>query len=176
MKFNQTGLKDAYVVALEPFADERGYFARAFCEIEFTEIGANYRFLQANMSGCTHAGTLRGLHYQDDTAPEAKLFRCIRGAVYDCIVDMRPDSPTYLKWFGIELTADNRLAIFVPPLFAHGYLSLSDGAEVFYQVSHAYAPGSERGVRYDDPTIGITWPRAIEHLSDKDRNWPDVTT
>ena len=175
MKFTETPLKGAFVVEHEPRADDRGYFARAYCKDELAAIGADYEFVQANMSGNVNAGTLRGLHYQNETAPEAKFFRCIKGAVYDVIVDMRQGSETYLQWFGIELTAENRKALLVPPLFAHSYLSLSDGAEVFYQASHAYAPDAERGVRYNDPVVGIKWPHPITDVSDKDLKWPDLT-
>ena len=175
MKFTETPLKGAFVVEHEPRADTRGYFARAYCKDELAAIGADYEFVQANMSGNVNAGTLRGLHYQNETAPEAKFFRCINGAVYDVIVDMRQESETYLQWFGIELTAENRKALLVPPLFAHSYLSLTDGAEVFYQASHAYAPDAERGVRYNDPSIGIKWPHPITDVSDKDLKWPDLT-
>ena len=175
MKFTETPLKGAFVVEHEPRADTRGYFARAYCKDELAAIGADYEFVQANMSGNVNAGTLRGLHYQNETAPEAKFFRCINGAVYDVIVDMQQESETYLQWFGIELTAENRKALLVPPLFAHSYLSLTDGAEVFYQASHAYAPDAERGIRYDDPSIGIKWPHPITDVSDKDLKWPDLT-
>lgn len=175
MKFIETPLKGAFVVEQEAFSDDRGYFARAYCKDELAAIGADYEFVQANMSGNAKAGTLRGLHYQDETAPEAKFLRCITGAVYDVIVDMRPDSPTRLQWFGVELTAENRKAILVPPLFAHSYLVLSDGAEVFYQTSHAYAPGVEHGVRWNDPAVGIKWPAPVTDVSEKDRSWPDLT-
>ena len=175
MKFTETPLKGAFVVEHEPRTDDRGYFARAYCKDELAAIGADYEFVQANMSGNVNAGTLRGLHYQNETAPEAKFFRCIKGAVYDVIVDMRQGSETYLQWFGIELTAENRKALLVPPLFAHSYLSLSDGAEVFYQASHAYAPDAERGVRYNDPVVGIKWSHPITDISGKDLNWPDLT-
>ncbi|MEO1399403.1 MAG: dTDP-4-dehydrorhamnose 3,5-epimerase [Pseudomonadota bacterium] len=175
MKFIETGLAGAFVVEQEPRADERGFFARAYCQDELATVGANYNFVQANMSGNAKAGTLRGLHYQDETAPEAKFFRCINGAVFDVIVDMRAGSKTFGKWFGIELSAVNRKAILVPPLFAHGYMSLTDGAEVFYQTSHPYAPGTEQGVRWDDPGVGIRWPITPVEMSDKDKVWPDIT-
>lgn len=174
MKFTETPLAGAYIAEQEQRSDERGYFARAYCKDELAAIGADYEFVQANMSGNVNAGTLRGLHYQDETAPEAKFFRCVRGAVFDVIVDMRPGSATYLKWFGVELTADNKKALLVPPLFAHSYLSLTDDTEVFYQASHAYAPGTERGVRWNDPGVGIVWPAPVTDVSEKDRNWPDL--
>lgn len=175
MKFTETPLKGAFVVEHEPRADERGYFSRAFCKEELAAVGADYDFVQANMSGNVKAGTLRGLHYQNETAPEAKFFRCINGAVYDVIVDMHQGSETYLQWFGVELTAENRKALIVPPLFGHSYLSLSDGAEVFYQTSHVYAPEAERGLRYNDPSVGIKWPYPISDISEKDLKWPDLT-
>ena len=175
MKFTETPLKGAFIVEHEPRGDERGYFARAYCRDELQAVGADYDFVQANMSGNVNAGTLRGLHYQDETAPEAKFFRCVRGAVFDVIVDMRKGSETYLKWFGVELTADNKKALLVPPLFAHSYLSLTDDSEVFYQASHVYAPGAERGVRFDDPAIAIKWPAPVTDVSEKDRSWLDVT-
>ncbi|MEO1206158.1 MAG: dTDP-4-dehydrorhamnose 3,5-epimerase [Pseudomonadota bacterium] len=174
MKFIETGLSGAFLVQQEPRSDDRGVFARAYCRDEFAAVGATYDFVQANMSRNSDAGTLRGLHYQDETAPEAKLLRCINGAVFDVIVDMRDNSETFGKWYGVELTAENRLAILIPPLFAHGYLSLTPGAEVFYQTSHAYAPGTEKGVRWDDPGIGIAWPAPVTEVSEKDRSWPDV--
>lgn len=176
MKFHETPLKGAFLVEQEPRSDARGFFARAYCKDELSAVGANYEFVQANMSGNVSAGTLRGLHYQDETAPEAKFLRCIRGAVYDVIVDMRPGSPTKYQWFGAEISAEKRNAILIPPLFAHAYVALTDGAEVFYQTSHAYAPGAEKGVRWDDPAIGIEWPCAITDISDKDKSWPDLMT
>lgn len=172
MKFVDLGLEGAYLVHEEPRGDERGYFARAYCVNEFEAQGLNHVFVQANMSGNTFKGTIRGLHYQDETAPEAKFIRCIRGSIYDVLVDMRPNSPTYLQWRGAHLSAENRDAVVIPPLFAHGYLSLEDGAEVFYQTSHVYTPTAERGVAFDDPAIGINWPIPVEHVSDKDRKWP----
>ena len=170
-----TPIEGAFVAEQKPFQDNRGYFARAYCRDVFAEAGAEYDFVQANMSGNVRAGTLRGLHYQDQTAPEAKFLRCIRGAVYDVIVDLRPGSPTFRNWFGVELTQDNKKAILVPPLCAHGYISLADDTEVFYQVSNTYTPHAERGLRYDDPAIGISWPIEIVEVSDKDRQWPDLT-
>jgi dTDP-4-dehydrorhamnose 3,5-epimerase len=175
MKFHTTPLADAMLIEQTPFGDERGIFARAYCAEEFTEAGLPTQFLQMNMSGCARAGTLRGLHYQSERAPEAKLLRCIRGAVFDVLVDMRRASPTYLKSWGVELSAQNRLAVYVPPLFAHGYLALEDDTEVLYQVTAPYAPEHELGVRYDDPMLAIDWPIAITEVSEKDRNWPDLS-
>ena len=175
MDFKPTTIDGAFVIEQKPFKDHRGFFARAYCKDAFAEHEINYDFVQANMSGNVFAGTLRGLHYQDETAPEAKYLRCIRGAVYDVIVDLRPASPTFRNWFGVELSADNRRAILVPPCCAHGYLTLQDDSEVFYQVSNIYAPHAERGMRFDDPAIKIDWPIDIVEISDKDRAWPDLT-
>lgn len=174
MKFIETPLAGAYLVEQTPFQDSRGFFARAYCQREFTEAGIDETFVQTNMSGNVKAGALRGLHYQGPEAPEAKFLRCVRGAVFDVIVDMRDGSPTFGRWFGAELTAENRKAIYVPALFAHGYVSLVDDTEVIYQTSAFYTPGAERGVRFDDPSVGIQWPIAVTDLSDKDAGWPDI--
>lgn len=173
MKFTETPLAGAFVVDLEPRADDRGFFARTFCRDEFRAHGLKDITAQCNLSTNHRAGTLRGMHYQLPPATESKLVRCTRGAIYDQIVDLRPGSPTYLQAFGIELTADNRTALYVPDLFAHGYLALTDGAEVFYQVSEFYTPGYERGIRHDDPALGLAWPIPITEISDKDAHWPD---
>lgn len=171
MKFTETKLKGAFIIELEERTDSRGFFARTFCAREFEEHGLKPAVVQCNMSYNHKKGTMRGMHYQIEPAMEAKLVRCTRGAVYDVIVDMRPDSPTYLQHIGVELTADNRKALYVPEMFAHGYLTLVDGAEVFYQVSEFYTPGTERGLRYDDPALGIEWPVPIEVISEKDAAW-----
>lgn len=175
MQFQDTPLPDARIVHMEPRLDERGFFARAFCTREFETAGLVSRMVQCNISFNRHKGTLRGMHYQQMPAPEAKLVRCIRGAIYDVIVDMRPSSPTYLQHFGLELTADNRTALYVPELFAHGYLTLTDDTEVFYQVSGFYTPSLEGGLRYDDPSLDIEWPTKVIHISDKDAGWPLIT-
>lgn len=174
MKFIETPLGGAFVVEQTPIQDDRGFFARAWCQREFADAGIHEDFVQMNMSGCVHSGTLRGLHYQSEEVPEAKFLRCVRGSIYDVIVDMRQDSPTFGKWHGITLSAENRTAIYVPPLFAHGYLSLTDDAQVIYQTSGFYAPQAERGVRFDDPFVAIKWPIAVTEISEKDRKWPDV--
>jgi dTDP-4-dehydrorhamnose 3,5-epimerase len=171
MRFTETKLKGAFIVELEERTDSRGFFARTFCAREFEEHGLKPAVVQCNMSYNHLKATMRGMHYQAHPAPEAKLVRCTRGAVYDVIVDMRADSPTYLQHIGLELTADNRVALFVPEMFAHGYLTLTDGAEVFYQVSEFYTPGTERGLRYNDPALKIEWPLAVEVISDKDAAW-----
>ncbi len=171
MIFRPTPLAGAVVVELEERSDERGFFARTYCANEFAEAGLKAVVAQANVSFNHKAGTLRGMHYQLPPAAETKLVRCTRGAIYDCIVDLRQGSPTYLQSFGIELTEQNRLALYVPEMFAHGYLTLSGGAEVVYQVGEFYTPGFERGIRYDDPALGIEWPRSIEVISEKDLGW-----
>lgn len=172
MKFKETKLQGAFVLELERRLDDRGFFARAFCQQEFETHGLNPNVAQCNLSFNDKAGTLRGLHYQSSPATEAKLFRCIRGAIYDVIVDMRPESPTYLQCFGIELSADNHLALYVPEMFAHGYQALEDSTEVLYQVSEFYTPGVEKGLRFDDPTLGIDWPLPATTISEKDQSWP----
>ena len=171
MKFVETHLKDVYVIELEEIADSRGFFARTFCGREFEKHGLKPTVAQANLSFNHKKGTLRGMHYQTRPAAETKLVRCTAGAIFDVIIDMRPESPSYLQHFGVELTAQNRRALYVPELFAHGYLTLTDGAEVVYQVGEFYSPGNERGIRYDDPKFNIAWPVPIEVISDKDAKW-----
>lgn len=172
MIFEATNLKDAFVIDLEIRSDDRGGFARTFCAKEFEEHGLKPMVAQCNMSFNYKKGTLRGMHYQLAPAAETKLVRCTRGAIYDVIIDIRPDSPTYMQHFGIELTADNRKALYVPELFAHGYQALTDDAEVIYQVGEFYSPGYEQGIRYDDPAFGIEWPIPVTVISEKDAKWP----
>jgi len=171
MKFTETGLEGAWIVDVEPLSDDRGFFGRTWCAKEFAEHGMVADIAQCNLSYNHRRGTLRGLHYQVPPAAEAKFVRCTAGAVHDVIVDVRPDSDTYLQWVGVDLTAENRRALYVPPMFAHGYLTLTDGAEVIYQVSEFYTPGAERGARYDDPLFRIDWPVAIDVISEKDAAW-----
>ena len=172
MIFNPAPLAGAFIIDLEQRTDSRGFFARTWCAREFTEHGLKPDLVQCNASYNHKAGVLRGMHYQVAPSTEVKLIRCTRGAVYDVIIDMRPESPTYLKHFGIELSEDNRTALYVPEMFAHGYQTLRPNTEVFYQVSEYYAPGTERGVRHDDPAIGIQWPMAVTEISPKDAAWP----
>ena len=172
MRFVETELPGAYLIEPELLGDERGFFARTFCAREFTEHGLKPAVAQANLSFNRRQGTLRGMHYQLPPAAEAKLVRCTRGAIYDVIADLRPGSPTYLSHVGVELSEDNRIALYVPELFAHGYQALTDDAEVVYQVSEFYAPGHERGLRYDDPALRIEWPLPVSVVSEKDRSWP----
>lgn len=172
MIFTSTGLAGAALVDLELREDDRGGFARTFCRQEFVDAGLEPLVEQCNLSYNHRAGTLRGMHYQVAPATEAKLVRCTAGAISDVIVDMRMDSATYLRSFAVELTAANRRALYVPPMFAHGYQALTDGAEVTYQVSEAYTPGTERGLRHDDPALGLSWPLPVSVISDKDAGWP----
>lgn len=172
MIFHETKLAGAFLVELVRNEDARGFFARAFCADDFRRHGIEFTPLQANISHNLKKGTLRGMHYQAAGVSEAKFIRCIRGAVWDVIIDMRPDSPTYLQHFGVELSADNGRAIYVPDRFAHGNQALSDGAELLYLMGGVYTPGNERAVRYDDPAIGIEWPLPVSVISDKDKSWP----
>ena len=172
MKFLETGLAGAYLIELEPRGDARGFFARAFCEDEFAERGLITRFVQTNTSATADRGTLRGLHYQRGDHAEAKLMRCIRGTMLDIIVDIRIQSATYLQHAMFELSAENRRQLYVPPGFAHGFLTLTDDVEVIYPVSAKYHPSAEGGLRYDDPAIAIKLPIAVTTISDKDKSWP----
>lgn len=174
MIFNETVLQGAYVIGLERHGDDRGFFARSFCAREFADHGLNNRFVQANTSLSAKAGTIRGLHYQLAPSEETKLVRCVAGAIWDVIVDMRTESPTYLQSFGAKLSAENGCQLYVPKGFAHGYMTLDDNTTVAYMVDEYYTPLVERGLRYDDPTLQIYWPRAVSVISDKDRAWPFV--
>jgi dTDP-4-dehydrorhamnose 3,5-epimerase len=173
MKFVPTPLCGAYLIELEKRGDHRGFFARVFCEQEFAAPGLETRFVQVNNSLTAAAGTLRGMHFQLPPAAEVKVVRCIRGALHDVIIDLRPDSPTYLKWFGADLSAENRVMMYVPRGFAHGFITLVDDTEALYLVSDTYSPELERGVRFDDPCFSISWPLVPTEMSAKDRGWPD---
>jgi dTDP-4-dehydrorhamnose 3,5-epimerase len=172
MIFTETSLKDAFIVEPEPREDARGFFARTFCAREFAERGLVTQFVQCSVSSSRNRGTLRGLHYQQPPACEVKLVRCTAGALYDVIVDLRPGSPTYLRHVGVELTARNRKALYVPEMFAHGFQTLQEDTEVFYQISQYYEPERAAGVRFDDPKFAIQWPLPVTTLSEKDMNWP----
>ena len=172
MIFTETPLAGAFFVDLERREDDRGFFARTFCREEFEAHGLLPDIAQCNLSYNHAAGTLRGMHYQVEPAVETKLVRCTSGAILDVIVDMRPGSPTFLQHVAVELTAENRRALYIPGMFAHGYQTLVDGAEVAYQVGEFYTPGYERGLRYDDPALGITWPIPVSVISPKDATWP----
>lgn len=171
MRFHPTRLTGVYIVEPEAFEDERGMFARTFCAREFREQGLIETFVQCNTSWNGRRGTLRGLHYQLPPAAEVKLVRCTSGAVWDVVVDLRSDSPTYLQHIGVELSATNRLALYIPGMCAHGFQTLVDGSEIFYQMSEFYAPEAARGLHYDDRKLGISWPVGDPILSDRDRSW-----
>jgi dTDP-4-dehydrorhamnose 3,5-epimerase len=173
MKFVDTPLPGVWLVAPEPLVDERGFFARTFCRREFEEHGLDPELVQASISFNGRKGTLRGMHYQAPPHEEGKLVRCTRGAIHDVTLDLRPDSPTYLEHFAARLDEDNRLALWVPPGVAHGFLTLTDGAEVLYQMSVAYVPDAARGVRWDDPAFGIDWPEPPAVISERDAGYPD---
>ncbi len=174
MIFHRLKLAGAYRIDLEPREDERGFFARAWCQKEFAEHGLETRIVQSNLSYNRYKGTLRGMHYQAPPHEEVKLVRCIRGSIFDVIIDLRPDSPTYRQWVGVELTATNRQMLYVPRGFAHGFQTLEDDTEVFYHVSEFYHPQAERGVRWNDPQFGIAWPAVEKRIvSVKDQSWPD---
>jgi len=173
--FAETKLKGVYVIEIEKLKDHRGFFARTWCKKEFEEHNLVSRVRQANVSYNKKKGTLRGMHYQLSPYEETKLVRCTMGAIYDVIIDLRPVSPTYTQWIGVELTAENYKMLYVPENFAHGFITFEDNTEVAYQVSQFYTPGSERGIRWDDPAFQIDWPLEVQVISDKDKNWPDYT-
>lgn len=173
MKFTETKLAGAYIIDLHRLEDDRGFFARTFCTQELEEHGLISDVKQANMSRNPKAGTMRGMHYQVDPYQETKLVRCTRGALYDVIIDLRKDSPTYKEWIGVELSEENGRALFVPRDFAHGFVTLTDDTDAFYIVSQSYVPGAEAGIRWNDPQFGIEWPIEPTLVSDKDANWPD---
>ena len=173
MIFEETRLKGAYLIRPERLEDERGFFARVWCQREFQEQGLEVALAQCNISYNRKKFTLRGMHFQKRPYEEVKLVRCTAGAIFDVIVDIRPDSPTFRDWLGVELNAENRHILYIPKGFAHGFLTLSDDVEIFYQMSEFYTPGAGRGFRWDDPAIGIRWPlTATPILSEQDRAWP----
>lgn len=173
MIFEPAEIEGAFVVSMEPHGDERGWFARAWCEEEFRAVGVDIRAVQTNVSFNVHRGTIRGLHWQVEPYGETKLVRCTAGRVFDVAVDLRRGSSTYGRWQGVHLQAGDQKLVFVPEGCAHGYQALTDGAEISYQVSHAYVPGAERGIRWDDPAFGIEWPVTEAIVSGKDASWPD---
>lgn len=172
MQFEETSLPGVFIVDLNLLSDDRGFFARGWCAKEFADHDLSANISQVNVSQNHLAGTVRGLHMQAAPHEEAKLVRCVRGRIYDVAVDMRESSPTYLQSIGCELSAENRRALFIPKGFAHGYQTLTDDTEVFYLISEFYQPGAESGFRYDDPRIGIEWPRDVTVISEKDTTWP----
>jgi dTDP-4-dehydrorhamnose 3,5-epimerase len=173
MIFTETKLKGAYVLDPERREDHRGFFARTWCRREAEALGLNPNVVQINTTLSIRKGTVRGMHYQLAPYEEVKVVRCTRGALFDVIVDLRPESPTYTQWFSVELTADNRRMLYVPEGFAHGSQTLTDDTELFYQASQFYAPDFARGLRFDDPLFDIEWPLQVEVISDADRSWPD---
>jgi dTDP-4-dehydrorhamnose 3,5-epimerase len=175
MQFDPTMLRDAYLIQLEPARDNRGSFARTFCVEEFAAHGLESNYPQHSISVSARTGTLRGIHYQRDPHSEAKLVRCTRGAILDVIIDIRPDSPTYCRWHGFELSSANSHQLYVPKGFAHGFQTLSDDTEVNYLISAPYKPELAHGIRYNDPAFGITWPLSVTEISEKDLRWPDFS-
>ena len=173
MIFTETELKGAFVLEIKKMEDERGFFGRSWCARELEQHGLNANAAQANVSYNKLKGTLRGMHFQRAPHQETKLVRCTKGAICDVIIDLRPASPTYKKWIGVELTADNYKMLYVPEDFAHGFITLTDDTEVTYQVTQFYTPGAEGGIRWDDPAFNIQWPIAPSVVSGKDAVWDD---
>lgn len=174
MKFTETKLKGAYIIELEKLQDERGYFARTWCQKEFLDHGLDVDLVQCNVSQNPKKGTLRGMHYQDPPHAETKLVRCTRGAIFDAIVDLRPDSETFLEWIAAELTADNGKMMYIPKGFAHGFQTLEENSMVYYQVSEFYAREDCRGVRWNEPRLRIPWPHEVAVISPQDLGWGDL--
>jgi len=172
MIFTATQLDGAWLIDLEPREDERGFFARIWCRQELAAQGLDTDIAQENLSLNRHRGTVRGLHFQRPPHEETKIVRCTRGGIFDVIVDLRPRSPSYLRWQGFELTAENRKALYVPKGFAHGFQTLASNAEIIYQISEFYAPNSAGGYRYDDAAFRIAWPLPVTVISERDLSWP----
>lgn len=173
MIFTETKLKGAFILELKKIEDERGFFARSWCQKEMEEHGLTAQVVQTNVSFNPKKGTLRGMHYQVAPHEESKLVRCTRGSIFDVIIDLRPGSETYKQWQGVKLTSDNYRMLFVPEGFAHGYMTLEDNTEVTYQVSQFYTPGAEQGIRWNDPAFNVDWPLTPSILSEKDKAHPD---
>ena len=173
MIFTEAELSGVFIIEPKPIEDERGFFARTVCTDEFAVQGLPNHWPQQNIAFNHARGTLRGMHYQRESAAEIKLVRATRGAIYDVIIDLRPESKTYKKWLGVTLSEDNHKMLYIPKGFAHGYITLTDRAEIHYLVSHPYVPNSEGGVRYNDPAFGIVWPIEPTLISEKDKSWPN---
>lgn len=173
MRFTETRIAGAYLIDVDRFEDERGFFALTWARDEFTAHGLNADLAQCNLSYNHRAGTVRGMHWQAPPHTETKLVRSIRGGIYDVIVDIRADSPTYRHWIGVDLTAENRRALYIPEGCAHGFQTLEDATEVFYQITRYYTPAAARGMRWDDPAVGIAWPLPVSVISDRDAHYPD---
>lgn len=174
MIFGETKIKGAYVVDVECVHDERGFFGRTFCEQELTALHLEFRIVQCNISYNRKQGTVRGMHYQRAPFEEIKWIQCLRGAIYDVIVDLRPESDTYLQWCAVELNEDNRRILYVPKGVAHGFQTLKNDSEVFYQMSQCYHPHASAGIRWNDPVLQIKWPLPCEVISDRDRSYPEL--
>jgi dTDP-4-dehydrorhamnose 3,5-epimerase len=172
MIFNETILKGSYEILLTPHADDRGWFARTYCKQEFEQIGHTKEWVQINHSGSSQKATLRGMHFQRAPHAEIKMLRCIAGAIYDVIIDLRKDSATFLKWFGTELSAQNKKMLYIPAGFAHGFQTLTDDAELIYHHSAFYAPAAEAGIMYNDKAININWPLPVSEISERDTRHP----
>ena len=175
MKFTQTKIPGAYLIEIEPHADERGFFARSFCTDEFQQHGLNTNFVQCNVSFTSQQGTIRGMHYQVAPDTETKLVRCTRGAIYDVLLDLRPESPTFKQWVAEELTADNHRMFYIPAGCAHGLQTLVDDTEVFYQMCGVYRAETARGVRWNDSEFGIKMPLPVSIINERDRDYPDFS-
>lgn len=175
MTFQETKLRGVFYIQVERKPDDRGFFARAWCHKEFQEQGLNANLVQCSLSFNARQGTLRGMHYQAEPYPETKLVRCTMGAIYDVVVDLRPGSPTYKQWIGAALTAANRDMLYIPAGCGHGFLTLEDESEVFYQMSEFYHPDLSCGVRWNDPAFQIAWPGEVKVISERDRTYPDIT-
>jgi dTDP-4-dehydrorhamnose 3,5-epimerase len=174
MRFRETDITGAWVIDPSPHEDERGRFMRAWCAWEFAEHGLDFLPVQANMGFSLRKGTVRGMHFQEAPALEAKLVRCTRGAIFDVVLDLRPESPSYGEWYGAELSAENGRMLYVPEHCAHGYQTLEEFTEMYYMASAFYTPSAVRGVRFDDPAFGIQWPFVATVVSEQDRTWPLV--
>jgi dTDP-4-dehydrorhamnose 3,5-epimerase len=173
MTFNETALSGVFEIGIQAIRDERGFFARAWCRSEFEQHGLESILVQCNISFNVRKGTLRGLHFQAAPFAETKLVRCTQGAIYDVVLDLRPQSTTFKSWVAVTLTAENRNMVYIPKGCAHGFLTMQDETEVFYQMSEVHNAESARGVRWNDPAFGIAWPDRVEVISDRDRNYPD---
>lgn len=175
MIFKETKLKGAFIIEINKLQDERGFFGRSWCANEMSEYGLKTNLAQANTSFSRYKGTLRGMHFQNDPYQETKLIRCTRGSIFDVIIDLRKDSPTYKQWVGVELTQDNYRMLYVPEDFAHGFITLEDNSEVTYLVTEFYTPGAEAGIRWNDPAFNIQWPLEPSVISEKDGIHPDYS-
>jgi dTDP-4-dehydrorhamnose 3,5-epimerase len=173
MIFQETQLPDVFEIHIQPKSDDRGFFARSWCRKEFEDRGLDSNLVQCNVSFNTHKGTLRGMHYQAEPFAEAKVVRCTQGAMYDVVLDLRPHSARFKDWIAVNLTAENRKMLYIPKGCAHGFLTLQDRTEIFYQMSEYYNPESARGVRWDDPVFRIVWPEKVEMISERDRTYPN---